>query len=263
MSLIKPCLRLVREGPLGFIIIDNQDRLNALTSEMWKELPGHLNKADQDPDIKVVVLRGAGAKAFSAGADITEFETKRTGKSVKEYDALNEAAFNALFHLSKPTLAWIEGYCFGGGLGLAACCDLRLANENAVFSIPAARLGLGYPPRMARTLLTLLPMARVKELLFTARRIAAYDALEFGLLNYVYSTSTFNSEARKLADMVSENAPLTLKAAKRAINECVLKPQNPDMKMLEDLASECFSSVDYSEGQKAFADKRKPVFYGR
>lgn len=262
MSHVKPSLRLEKEGALGFIIIDNEERLNAMTSEMWKGLPSFLNQAVEDPDIKVLLLRGAGHKAFCAGADISEFEKNRTGESVKEYDALNEAAFETLFFLSKPTIALIEGFCFGGGLGLAACCDLRLANENALFSIPAARLGLGYPPRMVRTLLTLISMARAKELLFTARRLAANEALEFGLVNHVFSASTFEQEVRKIVDMISDNAPLTLKAAKKAINECCLKPQDPDMTMLEFLTSDCFSSADYAEGRKAFIEKRKPIFSG-
>lgn len=258
-----PTLRFDKAGPLAYLIIDNKERLNALTRSMWKTLPRLLKEADADPEIKVILMRGSGHEAFSAGADISEFEKNRTGKKVKDYDALNEAAFKALYHVSKPTIALIEGYCFGGGLGLAISCDLRFAEENAVFSIPAARLGLGYPPRMVRALLSVLPPPRAKDLLFTARKLKAHEAHAFGLVNNVFPLSIFNEETLKIAKQISENAPLTIKAAKAAINELTLRPEKPNIKVLEKLVTKCFSSVDYSEGRQAFMDKRKAHFLGR
>lgn len=259
----KPSLSLDKVGPLAYLIIDNNERLNALTSAMWKALPALLHQAETDPEIKVILMRGSGHEAFSAGADISEFEKNRTGKKVKDYDALNEAAFKALYHFKKPTIALIEGYCFGGGLGLALSCDLRFAADNAVFSIPAARLGLGYPPRMVRTLLSVLPIPRAKELLFTARKYKADEALDIGLVNTVFPHSIFNEETLKIAARISENAPLTIKAAKAAINELSLKPEKPDMKRLDKLITKCFASDDYAEGRKAFMEKRKAHFIGR
>ena len=167
-----PELRLEREGGIAFLILDNPARLNALTSAMWGAIPRLMTEAEADPAVRVIVLKGAGGKAFSAGADISEFDSARTGDAAKVYDALNHAAFEALLGANKPTLAMIEGFCLGGGLGIAACCDLRLANDAATFAIPAAKLGLGYHPRWVRTLLTLAPPASVKELLFTGRRFS-------------------------------------------------------------------------------------------
>jgi enoyl-CoA hydratase/carnithine racemase len=124
-----PALRMELEGSLAYLIIDNPARLNALTAAMWAALPQRLADAEADANVRVIVLKGAGGKAFSAGADISEFDTARTGNAAHAYDALNHAAFEALLGTTKPTIAMIEGFCLGGGLGIAACCDLRMAND--------------------------------------------------------------------------------------------------------------------------------------
>ncbi len=258
-----PELRLERDGGIAFLVIDNPARLNALTSGMWASIPRLMAEADQDAGVRVIVLKGAGGKAFSAGADISEFDSARTGDAAKAYDALNHAAFEALLGAAKPTLAMIEGFCLGGGLGIAACCDLRIANDAATFAIPAAKLGLGYHPRWVRTLLTLAPAASVKELLFTGRRFSAGEALAMGLVNRVHPAAALDSETRGLADTIAANAPLTVRAAKAAIDELTLKPETADIGRLEALVRACFDSADYAEGRRAFAEKRKPQFQGR
>jgi enoyl-CoA hydratase len=258
-----PELRLEREGGIAFLILDNPARLNALTSAMWGAIPRLMTEAEADPAVRVIVLKGAGGKAFSAGADISEFDSARTGDAAKVYDALNHAAFEALLGSSKPTLAMIEGFCLGGGLGIAACCDLRLANDAATFAIPAAKLGLGYHPRWVRTLLTLAPPASVKELLFTGRRFVASEALQMGLVNRVYPAAALDAETRMLADTIAANAPMTIRAAKAAIDELTLKPETADIAGLEALVKACFESADYAEGRKAFGEKRKPMFKGQ
>lgn len=257
-----PELRLEREGQLAILVLDNPSRLNALTASMWAALPKLIAEADSDPAIRVLVLKGAGGKAFSAGADISEFDSARTGDAVKAYDALNHAAFEAVLQAAKPTLAMIEGFCLGGGLGIAACCDMRLANVTATFAIPAARLGLGYHPRWVRTLLTLAPPSKVKELLFTARRFSAAEALAMGLVNHVHPETELEKETRALAEVIAANAPLTVRAAKAAIDELSLRPESADLARLEQLVKNCFDSADYGEGRRAFAEKRKPVFEG-
>ena len=145
-------------------------RMNALTAAMWQALPGHIKTANGDPEVRVIVLRGAGTKAFSAGADISEFESARTGDAAKIYDTLNDNAFTALISCPKPTIAMIHGFCLGGGLGLALCCDLRIGDDASQYAIPAAKLGIGYNARWIRPILAAVPPARAKELLFTGRR---------------------------------------------------------------------------------------------
>jgi enoyl-CoA hydratase/carnithine racemase len=230
---------------------------------MWGAIPRLMAEAEADPGVRVIVLKGAGGKAFSAGADISEFDSARTGDAATAYDALNHAAFEALLQANKPTLAMIEGFCLGGGLGIAACCDLRLANDAATFAIPAAKLGLGYHPRWVRTLLTLAPPASVKELLFTGRRFSAAEALQMGLVNRVHPPTALDAETRALADTIAANAPMTIRAAKAAIDELTLKPETPDIGRLEALVKACFQSADYAEGRKAFGEKRKPIFKGQ
>ncbi len=163
-------LRLERDGDIAFIIADNSARLNAFTAAMWEALPARIAAAESDSDIRVIVLRGAGERAFSAGADISEFETQRSGDKATAYDALSDAAFTALARCQKPIIAMIHGFCLGGGLGVALCADIRLADDKAEFAIPAARLGLGYNARWIRPLLAAVPPSRAKEMLFTARR---------------------------------------------------------------------------------------------
>jgi enoyl-CoA hydratase len=258
-----PELRLERDGGLAVLVLDNPARLNALTSAMWAAVPRLVAQADADPAVRVIVLRGAGGKAFSAGADISEFDSARTGDAAKAYDALNHAAFEALLGASKPTIAMIEGFCLGGGLGIAACCDLRIANDTATFAIPAAKLGLGYHPRWVRTLLTLAPPASVKELLFTGRRFSSSEALAMGLINRVHPAAALDGEVRALSETIAANAPMTIRAAKVAINWLTLRPETADIGQLEALVKACFDSTDYAEGRRAFAEKRKPQFKGQ
>jgi enoyl-CoA hydratase len=248
---------------IATLTADNADRYNALTADMWDAIPGLIGRAEGDPSVRIIVLRGAGTRAFSAGADISEFDTQRTGGNARHYDQLNEAAFNAVLNAAKPTLAMIHGFCLGGGLGIAACCDLRLADDKAQFAIPAAKLGLGYNPRWVRTLLTLAPAPRVKELLFTGRRFSAGEALAMGLVNKIVAPDALEAETRALAAEIAANAPLTIKAAKAAINAFAMNTSEPGEAVLHRLVTACFESRDYAEGRRAFQEKRKPQFEGQ
>ena len=218
---------------------------------------------DQDRHEWVVVLRGAGTRAFSAGADISEFDTARTGDQAKHYDALNHSAFEAVAHCAKPTIAMVWGYCLGGGLEIAICCDLRLAATGASFAIPAAKLGIGYDPRWVRPLLTALSPAAAKELLFTGRRFTDQEALAMGLINGLHAPETLEAATQALADEIAANAPLSVYAAKRAIDAMSAEVQPKTLAELDALVRACFESEDYAEGRTAFAEKRKPQFRGR
>ncbi len=258
-----PMLRYAKDGAIGWITADNPARMNALTAAMWQALPGAVDAAVQDPEVRVVLLRGAGDKAFSAGADISEFESARTGDAAKVYDALNDAAFNALIGCPKPTIAMIHGFCLGGGLGLALCCDMRIADETSQFAIPAAKLGIGYNARWVRPILAAIPAPRAKELLFTGRRFRSADAEAMGLVSQLVPKAELAATVKALAEEIAGNAPLSVAAAKRIIDEISRHPEHPDMSGLDAAVAACFESEDYAEGRRAFLAKRKPEFKGR
>lgn len=260
---VSPDLRLEIEGPLAWLIADNPDRMNAYTSRMWAKIPQHIEAAEADPAVRVIILRGAGTRAFSAGADISEFENARTGTAAADYDRLNHEAFSALLGAAKPVIAMVHGFCLGGGLGIAACADLRLADQRAQFSIPAAKLGLGYNARWVRPLLALAPPTFVKEMLFTGRRISAEEALRIGIVNTLVDAESLEIAVRTLAADIAANAPLTVRAAKLSIDELVRHPETPDLAKLDAAILACFESADYAEGRRAFLEKRKPAFEGR
>jgi len=255
-------LNLNRDGALAWLEITNPDRMNALTASMWQQIPERIAEADNDPCVRVIILRGAGKRAFSAGADISEFKTARTGDSATEYDALNHNAFLAVTNATKPTIAMIHGFCLGGGLGLAACCDLRLGDQNSQYAIPAAKLGIGYNPRWVTPLLALTSPGNVKEILFTGRRIKAEEAFQMGLINRLLDAETLQSATEALANEIAANAPLSVAASKVVVNELVHHPETPDLYKLDEAIQRCFQSKDYKEGQRAFLEKRKPAFEG-
>lgn len=257
-----PMLTLRRDDAIAWLEICNAARMNAMTAAMWRQLPDLLQQADNDPEIRVIILRGEGDRAFCAGADISEFGSARTGESARDYDQLNHNAFLALTSAAKPTVAMIHGFCLGGGLGLAACCDLRLGDDKAQFAIPAARLGIGYNPRWVTPLLALTSPANVKEILFTGRRLNADEALRFGLINRSVPATDLVHDTVALATAIAANAPLSIHASKLAVNELVDHPENPNLYKLDEAVQRCFDSEDYQEGQRGFLEKRKPVFKG-
>jgi enoyl-CoA hydratase/carnithine racemase len=257
-----PQLRIEDHGAQRWIIADNPARLNAYTAAMWQTLPALLRDAESNPAVRVVILTGAGETAFSAGADITEFDKQRSGEQARRYDDFNNSAFAALANCAKPTIAMVHGICFGGGLELAICCDMRLAADTARFSIPAARLGIGYTARWIKPLLSVVSPAVAKEILFTARRYDAQAALRIGLVNAVHPARGLAEATRALAEELAANAPLSIRAAKAAINALAHPSDGVDLTAIDALVHACFESEDYAEGRLAFAEKRKPAFKG-
>ena len=251
-----------REGAIGWMIFNNPARRNAVSVGMWESIPRVLEDFGADPAIRVVVLAGAGDKAFVSGADISQFERERsTAEAVRRYEAMGSAAQAKLESFDKPTIAMIRGYCIGGGLNIAAACDLRIAAEDARFSIPAAKLGLGYRASSMKKLVDLVGVAYAKEIMITARQFSAAEAKAMGLAHRVVPVPELERATREYCEAIAANAPLTMRAAKRIIAEVV--KTDFDAARCEAWVKECFDSADYAEGRKAFMEKRKPVFTGR
>ncbi|WP_209016000.1 enoyl-CoA hydratase [Roseibium sp. RKSG952] len=250
-------------GPVAFLEIRNPDRKNALTLKMWQDLPGTLKKLEQEPDIRILVLSGSGPEAFSAGADISEFdETRSDAAKAANYDAVNLAAFRAVKRFKHPTIAMIRGHCLGGGVGLIAACDLRICDETARFAIPAGRLGLAYPPDGIADIVAATGSSHAKRLLFTAGMIDADKAMTFGLVDEVVAPEALESHVEQLCVQIARNAPLTLQAAKLAINALEAGAEPGLKTQAGNAADACFASRDFAEGRAAFKDKRVPVFKG-
>jgi enoyl-CoA hydratase len=250
------------DGAIGWVTLNRPERHNALNFAMWQALGPVVEALAHQPKVKAIVVRGKTAEAFAAGADISEFAMLRHDtESAQRYDAAHAAALAALRDCAKPTIAMIEGYCIGGGLAIALACDLRYAGPTAQFSLPPAKLGLAYPLDSLRDLLAALGADTAKEMLFTARRYGAQEAEIMGLI-----TACVEAPAQHVRNLVVElaaNAPLTLHAAKAAVNMLTRRSRKYGEREVEALANACFDSEDYAEGQRAFAEKRKPLFKGR
>ena len=256
-------VRIGTEGQIGWIVIDNERRRNALTLAMWAAIPEAVARLCADPEPRVIVLRGAGDDTFVAGADISEFATvRRDAASARAYEAANAAAFDALREASLPTIAMVRGFCLGGGFGLAAACDLRIADATARFGIPAARLGVGYPPSAITDIVRLVGPSRAKLIFFTAGRLDAGEARDIGLVDRLVPEGSLEAATAELAEAIAHGAPLTLKAAKTGIDALTARLSPADLAACQALADACFESPDFAEGRTAFMEKRDPHFTG-
>ena len=261
-----PTERMIVEtdGAIGWMVFNNPARRNAISRDMWEAIPLIVEAFERDPAVRVIVLKGAGEKAFISGADISQFEALRSSpEAVKEYDAIGDRAQSRLQNAAKPTIAMIHGYCIGGGVGVALACDLRIAAEGARFGVPAAKLGLGYRWSGVKKLVDLVGPAFAKEIFYTARQFSAGEALAMGLVNRVLPEAELESYVRAYCAAIAENAPLTLQAIKGVVAELGKPAGNFDAKRCDELVARCFASEDYVEGRRAFMEKRKPAFQGK
>ena len=251
-----------KEGAIGWMIFNNPARRNAVSVGMWEAIPKVLDDFGADPQVRVVVLTGQGDKAFISGADISQFESQRSGpEAVQHYEEIAEGAQLRLQSFDKPTIAMIRGFCLGAGVNIANVCDLRIAGDDARFGIPAAKMGLGYRASSMKHLVDIVGAAYAKEIMLTARQFKAAEAKEMGLAHHVVPALELDAFTRTLCADIAANAPLTMRAAKRIIRE-LLKPDF-DAALCKTWVKECFESADYKEGRKAFMEKRKPNFIGK
>jgi len=251
-----------KENGIGWVTFNNPDRRNAMSLEMWQAAATIFDDYARDPAVRVVVMKGAGDKAFVSGADISQFaERRNNAEAAAEYNRISSAGAQAMIKLEKPLIAMIRGFCMGGGLAIAMRADMRIASEDSQFGIPAAKLGIAYAHESVRALVSLVGPAYAKQILFTGRQIKSAEALRIGLVNEVVPIEALEQTVRDYAATMSVNAPLSMKASKLTVNMVV--NQQRDQALLDALAKECFDSADYTEGRTAFMEKRKPAFTGR
>ena len=260
------------DGRVQWLTFDQPAKHNALSMGMVEQALDAVRTFCANAEQRVLVLTGGGDRAFVSGADLAEFDRKPDAASAeRRYFALGAELFEAVADCPKPTIAMIHGYCFGGGVALAAACDLRYAADDARFSIPAARLGLAYSLTFAKWVLDLVGPAAAREILYTGRRYDSAEAEKLGLVNRVYEKASLNAEVAQIAETISANAPLSVRATKETIryllsaseNREYRDPDDTERAACEKFIAACSDSRDFAEGRAAFAEKRLPVFKGR
>jgi enoyl-CoA hydratase/carnithine racemase len=255
-------LLVERDGPIGRLVLHNPERRNAIGAEMWLGIPPAIAEFNADASVRVIVIRGEGSVAFAAGADISEFEKNRSsGDQVKAYEDATSAAHHAIESSAKPVIALIHGFCVGGGLAVALSCDLRYADTSSRYAIPAARLGLGYGVHGTNRLVATVGHANAREIMFSARKYDAKEALAMGLVHRVLPDAELDKYVHDTALELAANAPLTIAASKAVIN--ALAEAKGDYSAAEAVVARCMKSEDYIEGRRAFMEKRPPAFKGK
>ena len=250
------------DGAIGWMIFNKPARRNAVSLDMWEAVPAILDRFEQDPEIRVIVLKGAGDQAFVSGADISQFEAARSSPETNaRYEQAIDTASERLIGCTKPTVAMIRGFCIGGGLAIALGCDIRIADDGARFGIPAARLGLGYGAAGVKKLMEIVGPSFTKEIFFTARHFSADEGHRMGLVNRVITGDSLESFTRQYCELICNNAPLTLRSLKATVGELV-RGDKADLEACDRGVKACFDSEDYVEGRRAFMEKRRPSFRG-
>ncbi|HAE46986.1 enoyl-CoA hydratase [Tistrella sp.] len=256
-------IRVDTQGAVATLVIDNPDRRNAIGLHMWHAMAQALDELSADTNIRALVIRGEGSRAFASGADISRFDQERSEPAgVQAYAEATRSVLHRIARSRLPVIAMIHGACVGGGLNLALACDIRISDEHAVFAIPAAKLGVGYGREALARLAAAVGPARAREMVVSARRLEASQALAWGLVSDVVPHVALADVVTERAQVLAGLAPLTIMAAKLSVEHVLLG--DPAMAQAADLAVDaCFASDDYVEGRRAFGEKRVPVFDGR
>jgi len=264
IDLDTPKIRARIEDGIGWLTFNQPEKRNAISLSMWEAIAGVADRFATDPNVRVVVMHGAGGKAFASGADISEFDKARDSAEAEgRYSAISSMARKRLEAMDKPLIAMIQGFCIGGGMATAMVADIRISAEDGRFGIPAAKLGVAYAYHSLRRLVWLAGPAIAKEIMFSGRQLDAAEALRVGLVNRVVPVSELEAVTTELAHAIARNAPLSIRASKEAIDQISGDPVRADEARFDALYRACFDSADYAEGRAAFMAKRAPVFTGR
>jgi enoyl-CoA hydratase/carnithine racemase len=250
-----------QSGEIARIIFNQPEKRNAVSLEMWEAVEAAVTRFQADDSVRILILSGAGGKAFVSGADVSKFESERaSAEAVAHYNATTKRVYDLIEAFPKPTIAQIDGFCVGGGVALALSCDLRICGENSQFAIPAAKLGLGYGFEGINRLVNIVGPSFAKEIFFTARRFDAEEARMMGLVNRVVPAEDVGRVAQETAEMIAANAPMTVASVKYIVGQTVTDESKRDLDECAARVKACFDSQDYIEGRRAFLEKRKPNF---
>jgi enoyl-CoA hydratase/carnithine racemase len=257
-------LLVEKRGSVGWLVFNQPAKKNAINDAMWRGIPEAMARFDRDSEVRCVAFRGAGTEAFAAGADISEFENKRSDRgAVADYDDLLDRVLHSIQGSPKPSLAMIYGFCLGGGVEIALACDLRYCGASAQFGIPAAKLGLAYNMEGHKRLLETVGHARAREIMFLGRRYNADEATAMGLVHRVLPDTELERYVDDVISTLCENAPLSIANTKTILEEYVKSSGVPDPERMRAAIGRCAKSADYIEGRRAFMEKRKPRFTGK
>ena len=252
-----------KSGEIARIIFNQPEKRNAVSLEMWEAVEVAASRFAEDTSVRILILSGAGGKAFVSGADISKFESERASEEgVAHYNATTKRVYDMIEAFPKPTIAQIDGFCIGGGVALSLSCDLRICGKGSQFAIPAAKLGLGYGYPGIKRLVDVVGPSFAKEIFFTARRFDAEEARIMGLVNRVVEDSDVAKAAEETATMIASNAPMTVESVKFIVGETTKDESQRDLAECDARVKACFESQDYVEGRRAFLEKRKPQFVG-
>ncbi|MEM7057952.1 MAG: enoyl-CoA hydratase [Pseudomonadota bacterium] len=253
-----------RDGAIGHMIFNQPEKRNAVSLSMWERAREILDDFEQDPEIRVVVLSGAGGKSFVSGADISEFESQRgTAEAQQHYNTQTAQVYDRIEAFPIPTIAMINGFCIGGGLNLACNCDIRICSDDLQIAMPAAKLALGYPFPAIKRLANVVGIANARHLMFTAQRMNADWALNAGFAQQIVPKADLEQTVTDYANTIAANAPMTVAAMKFISTQVLADPGDRDLDRCTQMVADCFASEDFKEGRRAFMEKRKPQFQGK